>query len=174
VIKMDRRQINAKGGFTLIELLLYVSIAGVIFLAGSTFLFLILQSRVKNQTIAEVEQQGIQVLQIITQSIRNAEGINSPPSGSGASSISIDVPSAPNDPTVFDLAAGVVRIKEGTGSPISLTSTSVTASDVTFENLSRVGTPGVIRIQFTLTRATLTGRNEYDYSKTFYGSASLR
>jgi len=174
MIKANNYRLSTKRGFTLIELLLYISISGVIFLTGSILLFLILQSRVKNQTVAEVEQQGIQVLQLISQAIRNAENINSPLAGSSSSSISIDVISAPNDPTIFDLSTGVVRITEGAGSPISITSTSVVASDLTFENLSRTDTPGVIRIQFTLARTVLTGRNEYDYSKTFYGSASLR
>lgn len=163
-----------KKGFTLMELLLYISISGIIFLGVSVLLFLVLQSRIKNQTVAEVEQQGVQVMQLITQTVRNAENINSPASGSSASSFSLDVVPSSDDPTVFDLSSGVIRIVEGAGPSIPITSSSVTGSNLTFENLSRPGTPGVIRIQFTLTRVNVTGRNEYDYSKTFYGSASLR
>ena len=54
-------------GFTLIELLLYITISSVMLLAISVFLSALLQSKVKNQTIAEVEGQGIQVMQMITQ-----------------------------------------------------------------------------------------------------------
>lgn len=154
-------------GFTLIELLLYVSIIGAIVLSFAGFLSLLMQSRVKNQTIAEVEQQGIQVMQIITQTSRNAGSINSPTQGQTANSLSVDS-------TVFDLSAGTIRITEGTGSPISLTNSRVTASGLTFQNLSRTGTPGTIRIQFTLSYFNSSGKNEYDFSKTFYETATLR
>ena len=48
-------------GFTLIELLLYVSIASTVLLASTVFFHMLLESRVKNQTISEVEQQGLLV-----------------------------------------------------------------------------------------------------------------
>jgi len=165
---------NYQKSFTLIELLLYVSIIWTVILSMAGFLFLLMQSRVKNQTIAEIEQQGIQVVQIITQVGRNAEAINSPSQGTSASSLSFDVVAAANDPTVFDLSTGTIRITEGTGSPVSLTNSRITASDLTFQNLSHPSTPGTIRIQFTLTYNNPSGRNEYNYNKTFYGTASLR
>ncbi len=158
---------NYQKGFTLIELLLYVSIVGAMVLSVSAFLPLLMQSRVKNQTIAEIEQQGVQVIQIITHTVRNTGSINSPSTGNSAASLSIDT-------TVFDLSGGMIRITEGAGSPVSLTNTRVTASNLTFQNLSRTGTSGTIRIQFTLTHLNPSGRNEYDYNKTFYGTATLR
>lgn len=161
-------------GFTLIELLLYVSIVGVLILSVSVLLSLFMRSRVKNQTISEVEQQGVQVMQIITQTARNAETITNPTAGNSASSATFDVVTASLDPTIFDLASGIIRIKEGAGSATSLTNSRVTASSLTFQNLSRASTPGTIRVQFTLTHVNPSGRNEYDYNKTFYGTASLR
>ncbi len=140
---------NSHAGFTLIELLLYVSIIGAMILSVSGFLFLIMQSRVKNQTIAEVEQQGVSVIQLVTQTGRNAADTNFT--------------------TAFDLSGGVLRQDS-----IALTNSRVVASNLTFTNLSRVGTPGTIRIQFTLSHVNPAGRNEYDYSKTFYATASLR
>lgn len=136
-------------GFTLIELLLYVSIVGIMILSVSAILPIFLQSRVKNQTISEVEQQGNQVMQRITQAGRNATNINFT--------------------SAFDLSAGTIR--ENT---IALTNSRVVASNLTFQNLSRAGTPGTIRIQFTITHVNPQGQIEYDFSKTFYGSASLR
>lgn len=165
---MERR------GFTLVELLLYVSIAGIIFLSLSSFLASFLESRVKNETIAEVEQQGLQIMQLITQTARNAEAINSPSVGTSASTLSLDVVTGANDPTIFDLSSGVVRITEGAGSATSLNNSSVSASGLTFYNLSRASTPGIVRIQFTLTHSNPESRNEYNYSKTFVSSAALR
>ncbi len=152
-IKKNQKKSVVQRGFTLVELLLYVSIIGAIVLSVAGFLSLLMQSRVKNQTISEVEQQGIQVMQIITQTGRNAGSINFT--------------------TAFDLSGGVIRINDGSG-PVALTNSRVTASGLTFQNLSRAGTPGTIRIQFTLTHINPSGRNEYDYNKTFYGTATLR
>lgn len=172
--KVNGQRSNIQGGFTLVELLLYVSIASVMLLVISVFLSTLLESRIKNQTIAEVEGQGIQVMQMITQTARNAEAITSPALGASASSLTLDVITAGSDPTIFDLASGVIRIKEGAGSAVALTNSRVTASALTFQNFSRTSTPGTIRIMFTLTYVNSSGRNEYTYSKTFYGSASLR
>lgn len=165
---------HTKNGFTLIELLLYVSIVGAMILTVAAILPLFMQSRVKNQTISEVEQQGTVVMQIITQTVRNAENITGPSTGTTASSVTLDVVTAGLDPTIFDLSGGAIRITEGAGSPVSLTNSRITASDLTFQNLSRTSTPGIIRVQFTLTGVNPEGRQEYNYSRTFYGSASLR
>ena len=165
---------NTQKGFTLIELLLYIGIASIMLLVTSVFLSTLLQSRVKNQTIAEVEQQGAQVMQIITQSIRNAENINFPSQGASASLLSLDVFNSSDDPTVFDISGESVRATEGVLPAVFLTNSRITASDLIFQNLSRDNTPGIIRIQFTFTHINTEGRNEYDYQKTFYTSASLR
>ncbi len=142
-------KLQARKGFTLIELLLYVAIVGAIVFSIAGFLSLLMQSRVKNQTIAEVEQQGTAVMQIITQSGRNATSVNFT--------------------NAFDISGGVIRENS-----VALTNSRVVASGLTFQNLSRAGTPGTTRIQFTLTHINPEGRNEYNYSKTFYGTSSVR
>ncbi len=167
-------QIYTQKGFTLIELLLYVGIASSILLVSTLFLQTLLESRVKNQTIAEVEQQGLQVTQVITQTVRNSESITTPTVGDSEPSLTLDVVNAGDDPTVFNVSGGSIQITEGSGSPIALTNSRVTASSLTFENLSRTDTPGIIRISFVLTHSNSSGRQEYDFTKTFYASASLR
>lgn len=158
-------------GFTLIELLLYVGLLSFMLLSISVFLATLLQSRVKYQTMSEVEQQGEQVMRIITQSIRNSTTISTPAVGTSGASLSLAV-LVPNNPTVFDVSAGVLRMTEGVASPVALTNSRVAASSVTFYNLSRTGTPGVVRIEFTLTHVNTSGLNEFMYSKSFSGSAS--
>lgn len=165
---------DTKRGFTLVELLLYVLISAMIIFSVAGFLFLTLTTKEKSKTILEVENQGDQIMQIVTQVIRNSEGINSPAQGVSASSASLDVVNAADDPTVFDVSGGIFRITEGVGSAVGLNNSNVTVSGLSFYNLSRTGTYGVIRVQFTVSRVNPEGRNEYDYSKTFYGSASLR
>jgi len=161
-------------GFTIIELLLYVAISSIILLVTSLFLSTLLEARVKNQIIAEVEQQGVQVMQIITQTIRNAELVNSPANGASGSSLSLNTSLASTTPSIFDLSAGVVRIKENGNSVINLTNSKVSVSNLSFYNLSRPGTPGVIKISFTISAINNSNRNEYSFSSLFTGSASLR
>ncbi len=161
-------------GFTLIELLLYISIASIIVFTTASLLRFTLEGRVKNQTIAEVEQEGSQVMQLITQTIRNATAVNSPTQGNSAASLSVNVVTGANSPTVFDLSTGAIRIKEGAGTAVNLTSSHVTVSSLNFQNLSATSPPDVIRISFTITYINNSGRNEYSYSQKFYGSASFR
>lgn len=156
------------------ETLLYVSIVSIVIVGVSAFIQVILSSRVKNQTIAEVEQQGAQVVQIITQTLRNGSAINSPAIGTSGSSLSVVTYDSGKNPTIFDLASGVIQIKEGTGSAVPLTSNRIVASGLTFQNLSRSGTGGTVRIQFTLTYLNPQNKNEFSYAKTFYASGDIR
>lgn len=161
-------------GFTLIEVLLYVASVGIVILAASILLTIMVKSRVKNVAIAEVEQQGLYVMGLITQTVRNSSGINSPATGSSGSSLSVAMRQAAKNPTVFDVSSQVFRITEGAASPVNITSSRVSVSGVTFTNLSRSNTPGTIQAQFTITYVNLSGLNEYNYSKTFYGSGTLK
>ena len=154
-------------GFSLLELLLYIGLASTILLVISGFFVVTLQSRVKNQTIAEVEQQGARVMQIITQKIHNATTLTSPAQGVSSSSLNLN-----SGGIIFDLATNTIRIDEGT--PVNLTSNKVLATDLSFYNLSYTDTPGIIRIQFTLTYDNPAEKKVHEYSQTFYGSANLR
>ena len=162
------------GGFTLIELLLYVSIVGSLLIALSLFFATTADARIKSQSIAEVDQQGMLTMDRILQSIRNADAINSPAAGSTAASLSLAVQTASLSPTIFDLQAGAIQVKEGTGVTLPLTNSKVTLSDLSFKNLSRSGTPGLVQVSFTISRTNLAGRAEYTYQKTFTSSAALR
>ena len=163
----DNIKFKKQTGFSLLELLLYIGLASTILLVTSSFFVLTVKSKVKNQTIAEVEQQGARVMQIINQKIHNATVLTSPSQGSMASILNLN-----GGTTIFDLSNNTIRINEGT--PINLISDKVLVTNLSFHNLSYIDTPGIIRTQFTLVHVNSSGRNEYDYSQTFYGSANLR
>lgn len=154
--------------------MLYLAIASTVLMVSTMLLSTLLESRVKNQTIAEVEQQGLFVMQMITQTVRNAEGIAAPAAGANGTSLTLDVLTAGEDPTVFGVASGTVYVTEGSGSAVALTNAHVIVSGFTVQNLTQSSTPGALRVSFTLTYVNPSGRNEYSFSKQFYGSASLR
>jgi len=162
-------------GFTLIELLLYIAIISILLLAVSSFLSTLLEARIKNQTVAEVEQQGMQIMNIITQTTRNAARINNPTIGTSSSTLSINTYISTTTPTVFYVASSTVRMTEADGAAVDLNNARVMATNLLFWNFSRSSsTPGSIRIQFTLSSVNNSSRVEYNFSKTFTSTASLR
>ena len=163
-----------KRAFTLVELMLYVSIAAIILLAISIFFGTILDSKNKNKVVTEVDQQGVRVMNLITQTMRNATAINSPAAGIVSASTSLNTPTGANNPTIFDIASGTIRIKEGAGAFIPLTNSRITASNLSFYNLTRATTMGNIQIKFTLTAVNFDNRYPFAYSKDFVSTASLR
>lgn len=161
-------------GFTLVELILYLGVMSLIVVMVSVLMTMIVGGRVKSQSLAEVEQQGAQAMQIITQTIKNASSITTPAQGIAGASLALVVPDAAKSPTIFDLSSGVLRIKEGTGAVIALTNANITVSNLSFHNLTRNSTKGTIRIQFDATRKNPDNRNEYNYTETFYGTGTLK
>jgi Tfp pilus assembly protein PilW len=168
-----KKQGKLNYGLTLIELLIYISITGILMATISSFFYMMYDARVKNQTINEVEQQGIQVMQLVTQTIRNADGIISPAQSASNASLMLDVAGSSYN-TAFDLGGNTLRVTENNGAPVNLTSSRIIASSLVFDNLSRNNTPGLIRARFTLSHINPGGKSRYEYSKTFYGSAGLR
>ena len=166
---------SPRRGFTLIELLLYVGLSSLLLLIFSMFLAMLLSARVKNQAIAEVDQQGLFVMRVVTQAVRNAESVTSPAPGASAAALVLQTSSAPTDPTGFDLnASSSFRIAEGAAAPVPLTNARVTVSDLTFQNVTRTNAPGAVRIQFTLTHINPSNKNEYRVRKTFTTTATVR
>jgi prepilin-type N-terminal cleavage/methylation domain-containing protein len=161
-------------GFTLVELILYIAIASMIVVFASVFIHNLLESKTKNQAILEVEEQGVQTLNLVTQTIRNAQSLNSPAAGELSSELSLAVDDAAKSPTVLDVSQKTLRIKEGDSEAVPLTSNRVWVDEIRFRNLSRDGTPGIVRIEFTLSYASSGQSQAYQYSKTFYASAALR
>jgi type II secretory pathway pseudopilin PulG len=160
---------STNGGFSLIETLLYLGIMSVAVVAISAVFLIILQASIKYQAITEVNAQGTQVLQLMTQSIRNAKLVNSPTQGTSGSTLSINTNTSTNNPTIFDLSGGIIRIKEGSSSAVPLTNSQITVSNLIFLNLTNS-----IKIQFTLNYKNPENRNEYNYKETFYGTANVR
>ena len=173
IIKKNMKIIASTKGFTLVELLLYVSVAAVILLAVVQLMSLLLESRIKNQAIAEVEQQGTQLLQLITQRIRNARVITAPAIGATTLVLSLTTDNVSTNPTVFDMVNGRMRISEA-GNLLEISSPWLEVSDISFSNATQAGTPGTVRVEFTISHANPDGRGEFEYERHFIGSASIR
>jgi Tfp pilus assembly protein PilW len=172
-LKAKSFKLKAKNGFTLVELILYIALAAVILLATTELLGLVLTSRIKNQTIAEIEQEGSRVLNIISFEIRNSDAVTGPPPAGSNSTLTLIKQNNPT-PVIFSLSGNTLEMEETPGVTVPLTSKNVEVESVVFRNLSSPNTKGTIRIELRLKHKNSSGRNEYDFKQEFYGSASLR
>ncbi len=162
-------------GFTLIEMILYVAICSVLLLSLSTMFTYLLGSRVKGQAITEVNQQGFFTMNLMTSAIRNASSVDIPLMGNSSSTLSITTQLAPLNPTVFTLSSTTLMVTEAGGVSIPLTNSRLVVSSLLFENISSASsTDKIIRISYTLSYTSGSPKQEYAYTKSFTGSATLR
>ncbi|MFS8130468.1 MAG: type II secretion system protein J [Candidatus Dojkabacteria bacterium] len=168
------RKVKLKRGFSLVETLLYIAIMSTVVVALVSFLSVNQNTAARNQTINEVEQNGAQIMQLITQTIRNSTSITGPVVGTPGSTLTLVVSDGAKSPTIFDLTLGAIRIKEGTGTAFSISSNRVTASALTFTNLKPGSQKDSIKIQFTLTYNNSSAKQVFNYTQTFYGTADDR
>lgn len=162
-------------GFTLIELLLYVAISAILMTALVSLLIMLMTVRVRNQAISEVEGQGALLMEELGQTIRSSQAITAPTPATAASTLVLQETYSAQDPTTYALSNGTVTDTEGKAPAVALTSPAVSVSGLTFTNVSSAGTTSqAIRVSYTITYVNKVGRAEYDYSKTFYNTFSLR
>lgn len=166
---------RSQKGFTLVEMVLYVSICSILLVTISVFLSFLLGARVRSQAMTEVNQQGFQVMSLITQTIRNGRSIQVPSTGVSSSTLSLTTSNALLNPTIFNLSSTTMKIKEGSKTAISLTNSRVRVSNLIFQNVSSgSSTEKIIKISYTIDYINNSGRSEYTFSKSFNGSATLR
>jgi hypothetical protein len=152
---------------------LYVAVIGTLLTSVTFFFGLTTEARVKNQSISEVNAQGAMVMDTMLQTIRNASSITTPAAAASGSSLTLVVPTASLSPTIFSLSGTTLQIKEGASAVVNLTSDDVQMSSLSFKNLTRSGTAGMVQVSFTLARTNPSARNEFEYQKTFTGSAEV-
>jgi len=163
-----------QAGFTLIELLLYVAIVSTILISLTGFFGVVIDARAKNKTIAEINQQGTTAMEYMTQTIRAATSITAPAAAGSSASLTLAVPTSSLSPTVFNLSGTTLQVKEGAAAAVALTSSDVQVTSLTFKNLTRSGTNGIVQISMTLAYSNPSARNAYDYQRTFTSSAEVR
>jgi hypothetical protein len=153
---------------------MYVSIVGSLLLGITLFYGVVNESRIKNQTVEEVEQQGALAMDYITQVLRNATSITTPAAAGTGATLTVVVPVGAQSPTTVNLSGGVLQTDEGASPTVALTNSMVQVSALSFRNLTRPGTPGVVQISFTVTRVNNANHQEYNYSESFTTTAALR
>lgn len=104
-------------GLTILELIVYIGIITVVLTVAVATSLDLLRGRSKAGAIETVSQNARLALERITTVVRNADAINDGTSifGTSPGKLSLQLPDPAVNPTVFDVAGGVLRIQEGTG-----------------------------------------------------------
>lgn len=168
-----KKEKNKQSGFTLVEIILYIGLSAMLLASLGTLVNVSYQARARQQVMAEVEEQGTAAVQIVSQIIRGASSITLPAAGASASLAEVAVADVSKTPTILSLSGTTLQMAES-ATVNSLTNTQIEVSALSFKNLSAPTTPGTVKFQFTLSYKNPDSSPRFTYSKTFYGSASLR
>jgi Tfp pilus assembly protein PilW len=161
-------------GFTLIEMLLYVAASSFFLLTIVTFFSFVISTQSKNQMVQEVNQQGVFIIEHLTQAIRKASDSNTPAYGASSSLLSLSTNSSSTNPTVFYVSNGVMYVQEGTSTSVALSNTKVSIKNLSFLNTSASTTQsGTIQVQFTISTAGASSSQEHFYEKEFTASGTF-
>lgn len=166
--------LQTKKGFTLVETIVYVAIFSVFIIGATSFMSNMSTTRIHNQMVLEINDQGSKAMKTITQVLRNGANVNSPTIGNTALNLSVVANTPSTSPTVFSQSGGALYMQEGSGSPVAITNNKVVASGLTFSNFSRPDTPNIIKISFTLTSTNASSSPAGQHSFIFNGSGALR
>ncbi|MFH1946860.1 MAG: GxxExxY protein [Candidatus Magasanikbacteria bacterium] len=141
-------------GFTLIETLIYIAIIGGVMATFISFGLGISQNRNKVYAKQEVQANARIALDIISQKIKMADGINIASSTFDADPgvLSLSMANSSLNPTVLQLNQddGILQITQGAGDPIFITSDKVKITNLVFTNLGGENERGNIKIDMTV------------------------
>lgn len=163
-------------GFTLIEFILYFGLIVLVIGAITSFAIDIARTRTKTLVIAEVEQNMRFGLQRVSSAVRQATKLNVGAStlDSDNGVLSLDMITASNTPTVFDLSGGALRIKEGSSSATPLTSSLVNVTKLRFSKDTLTGNSAAVTTEITVGWNGTSGDNTFTYVTTASGTAVIR
>ncbi len=118
------------------ETIIYIAILSLTIVGFVTFIMAVSNARNKNSVVVEVQANSRQAMEIISQKIRTAAGVNVASStfGTDPGVLSLSMNSGAKNPTVFNLNKndGTLYMTEGNGNPVAITSNKVFLSNLMF------------------------------------------
>ena len=143
---------RAPKGFTLLEFILYFALISIVISAITIF--------------------ALDVIRTVRQAAKLNVGASNFDSATGV--LSVDVASASNSPTVFDLSSGALRMKEGTGPATELTSSRVTVTSLRFTKDSLIGNNDAVTATIVMSFASGNPDPVFAYTATASATAVIR
>lgn len=167
---------SGRRGFTMIEFIVYFFILGIVMTAVTSFTLDIMETRARVRLAAEVEQNMRLSTQRIMRAIRTAKRLNvgSSTFGDANGVLSLEMEGASVNPTVFDLASGTLRMTEGVGASVPLTTTDVVVEKFWVERDNLPHGTKAVSIQLKVKSLNPAGGKPFEYVSSTSSTAVLR
>ena len=147
-------------GFTLIETIIYVAIIGGIIATFISFSLNVSSARNKSYAQQETQANARVALNVITQKIQSASGVNLGSSvfNSDPGVLSLIMSSSTLNPTIISLSAddGSLLLKEGNNATTTITTALVQVLNLLFSNQSASSTKDNIGVDITVSFVSST------------------
>lgn len=168
---MITTRLRFRPGTTLIELLIFMAVLAAVGMAIFPLLFSSSEDRLLQQTVAAVEQNGIQLLQSIGTRVEQAESILMPELSDSGSVLALRMGSGVLTPTVIGINSGTLILAER-GNIQDLSSSQVAVSNFRVRNTSVSATRQSVEVSFAISR-TIRLQSPHSYSQEFRAAFSL-
>ena len=133
-----------RNGFTLIETLIYIGIFSVVAVSLTGILWNTLSVNSNQQAANEVDENLRYVLSVLDEKVRSSTAIDS------AASSTLVLKNSSYANTTFSVTDGVLYLKEGSASPVAVTSNKVKVDALTFTKIDMTGAKGGVAINIVL------------------------
>ncbi|KKU48576.1 hypothetical protein A3H10_03605 [Candidatus Uhrbacteria bacterium RIFCSPLOWO2_12_FULL_46_10] len=163
--------------FTLIELLIYIVVIGGVAVTFISYSLSVAGVRNKTYVAQEVQANARIAVEIISQRIKAATGVNAGDSvfDSSPGRLSLVMADVLKNPTVIDVDAnGAIQISEGASQPVSITGSRVEATNLVFRNYGGGNARENIGVEITVAYKNDSNDVEYNYSQSLRMAVSVR
>jgi len=148
-------------GFSLIETIIYAALFSVVIGLVVGAVYQITQSNEDLARNITTETEAQFLIRKIEWVLNSVSVVNLPTEGLTGNTLSVDRLNYSENPIIFDLDSGDVRIKRGVANPVTLNSSNVLVSSLEFEHLApMLYRPAAVKISFNV--------DGKDYSTTIY------
>ena len=168
---MMYKNVTFRSGTTLVEVLMFIGLLGFLCAVTLPILFATSENRMLQQTVAIVEQNGIQLSQTLELRIRHAERIIDPPIGKTGAVLALQTGSGATDPTIFGVSSGSLAIIRRATKEL-LSSSQIAVDQLVFKNTSVSASRPSVTVSFRLTR-TIRLQLPHTYTKNFHFAVTM-
>lgn len=167
---------NKRSGFTLIETSIYGLLLSGMILVSILFSLSISDGNQKARAYQEVQQNARMAMNRMIGEIEAANDLNAGSSvfGTSPGTLSLVNDNSSKNPTVFTVVNSALRIQQGAGAVIPLTSDDVQVTNLIFTNLSVTNRTKNILISMTVQYVNYASSSIYQASTTLEASATIR
>ena len=142
---------KSQQGFTLIETVIYAGLISIIIGFAVSMISQIIENQSRLRARVEVAEETNFILRKISWALAGVTAINQPPSGSSSTILGTTKSNFAENPLVFDLNGGNIRLSRASGTPAILNSGNILVKKLNFEHTAASGTiPEAVKTTITL------------------------